>query len=410
MEADPSKKLRIATIYSYGANEAEPDGILEDENSEDTTRLDQTSRDFLESTIEDYNKVFGTNYSTNSDKFQNYYKDVSLRMKNKEIDLLIVVGMFLTGFDATTLNTLWVDKNLKMHGLIQAFSRTNRILNSVKTFGNVVCFRPLKKQVDQAISLFGDKDAGGIVLLHKFSDYYNGFESKGKHLLSYLFFPSGWKIRWTERRIAQCLVDFSICEGHELSRLIQIMSTARSCPGIGMILIFAMIRFPDGRYGLIPVEMNAAVVVDKAFKRLVRFPIPEDLTSLVSGILLVHRKAKTFKRLVRFPIPEDLTSLVSGILLVHRKAKIKLCWITTSVYDLFGQKDPRSNSAGSPPAFTTSLVRKTIRFRKKRISLSSSFINIHSSQDIQNPICPVFHFADLSGLEPFQHRWVLNFG
>ena len=186
MEADPSKKLRIATIYSYGANEAEPDGILEDENSEDTTRLDQTSRDFLESAIEDYNKVFGTNYSTNSDKFQNYYKDVSLRMKNKEIDLLIVVGMFLTGFDATTLNTLWVDKNLKMHGLIQAFSRTNRILNSVKTFGNIVCFRPLKKQVDQAISLFGDKDAGGIVLLHKFSDYYNGFESKGKHQPGYV--------------------------------------------------------------------------------------------------------------------------------------------------------------------------------------------------------------------------------
>lgn len=186
MKADPSKKLRIATIYSYGANEAEPDGILEDENSEDTTRLDQTSRDFLESAIEDYNKVFGTNYSTGSDKFQNYYKDVSLRMKNKEIDLLIVVGMFLTGFDATTLNTLWVDKNLKMHGLIQAFSRTNRILNSVKTFGNVVCFRPLKKQVDQAISLFGDKDAGGIVLLHKFSDYYNGFESEGKHQPGYV--------------------------------------------------------------------------------------------------------------------------------------------------------------------------------------------------------------------------------
>lgn len=107
-------------------------------------------------------------------------------MKNKEIDLLIVVGMFLTGFDATTLNTLWVDKNLKMHGLIQAFSRTNRILNSVKTFGNIVCFRPLKKQVDQAISLFGDKDAGGIVLLHTFNDYYNGFENKGKHQTGYV--------------------------------------------------------------------------------------------------------------------------------------------------------------------------------------------------------------------------------
>lgn len=186
MEADPSKKLIIATIYSYGANEAEPDGILEDKNSEDTTRLDQTSRDFLESAINDYNHTFHTSYSTDSDQFQNYYKDVSLRMKNKEIDLLIVVGMFLTGFDATTLNTLWVDKNLKMHGLIQAFSRTNRILNSVKTFGNIVCFRPLKKQVDQAISLFGDKDAGGIVLLHTFNDYYNGFENKGKHQTGYL--------------------------------------------------------------------------------------------------------------------------------------------------------------------------------------------------------------------------------
>ena len=121
--------------------------------------------------------MFHTNYSTDGDKFQNYYKDVSLRMKNKELDLLIVVNMFLTGFDATTLNTLWVDKNLKMHGLIQAFSRTNRILNSIKTFGNIVCFRNLQKRVDTAISLFGDKDAGGIVLLQKFQDYYYGYVS-----------------------------------------------------------------------------------------------------------------------------------------------------------------------------------------------------------------------------------------
>ena len=119
--------------------------------------------------------MYHTNYDTSSDKFQNYYKDVSLRMKNKELDLLIVVNMFLTGFDATTLNTLWVDKNLKMHGLIQAFSRTNRILNSIKTFGNIVCFRNLQKRVDAAISLFGDKNAGGIVLLQKFEDYYYGF-------------------------------------------------------------------------------------------------------------------------------------------------------------------------------------------------------------------------------------------
>lgn len=177
MKADPTKKLRVAVIYSYGANEEEADGILDEENPEDTSALDQNARDFLDSAIRDYNDMFHTNYSTDSDRFQNYYKDVSLRMKNKELDLLIVVNMFLTGFDATTLNTLWVDKNLKMHGLIQAFSRTNRILNSVKTFGNIVCFRNLQKRVDSAISLFGDKDAGGIVLLHKFEDYYNGYTS-----------------------------------------------------------------------------------------------------------------------------------------------------------------------------------------------------------------------------------------
>ena len=155
MEEDPTKKLKIAVIYSYGANEEESDGILDEENSEDTSALDATSRDFLEAAIGDYNATFHTNYDTSSDKFQNYYKDVSLRMKNKELDLLIVVNMFLTGFDATTLNTLWVDKNLKMHGLIQAYSRTNRILNSIKTFGNIVCFRNLQKRTDDAISLFG---------------------------------------------------------------------------------------------------------------------------------------------------------------------------------------------------------------------------------------------------------------
>ena len=178
MAADPAKRLRVATIYSYGANEEEADGILDEENSEDTSALDQNSRDFLDAAIRDYNEMFHTNYSTDSDKFQNYYKDVSLRMKNKELDLLIVVNMFLTGFDATTLNTLWVDKNLKMHGLIQAFSRTNRILNSIKTFGNIVCFRNLQKRVDAAIALFGDREAGGIVLLHKFDDYYYGYTTK----------------------------------------------------------------------------------------------------------------------------------------------------------------------------------------------------------------------------------------
>lgn len=191
MEADPTKKLRIATIYSYGANEAEHDedtsGILDEENSEDTSALDQSSRDFLDMAIKDYNEMFHTNYSTDSDKFQNYYKDVSLRMKNKELDLLIVVNMFLTGFDDTTLNTLWVDKNLRMHGLIQAFSRTNRIFNSIKTFGNIVCFRNLQKQVDTAISLFGDKNAGGIVLMKGFKDYYYGYEGiDGKQYPGYV--------------------------------------------------------------------------------------------------------------------------------------------------------------------------------------------------------------------------------
>ncbi len=178
MEADPTKKLKVAVIYSYAANEEEADGILDEENPEDTSALDQTARDFLDAAIRDYNAMFHTSYDTSSDKFQSYYKDVSLRMKNKELDLLIVVNMFLTGFDATTLNTLWVDKNLKMHGLIQAFSRTNRILNSIKTFGNIVCFRNLQKRVDAAISLFGDKNAGGIVLVRSFNDYYFGYKDE----------------------------------------------------------------------------------------------------------------------------------------------------------------------------------------------------------------------------------------
>lgn len=185
MNADPTKKLKIAVIYSYAQNEEETDGILDEENPEDTSALDKNSRDFLEKAIDDYNKMFNTTYDTSSDKFQNYYKDVSLRMKNKELDLLIVVNMFLTGFDATTLNTLWVDKNLKMHGLIQAFSRTNRILNNIKTFGNIVCFRNLQKRVDIAISLFGDEDAGGIALLHSFKDYYQGYISENKHVPGY---------------------------------------------------------------------------------------------------------------------------------------------------------------------------------------------------------------------------------
>jgi len=182
--AERNRKLSVAVIFSYSANEDDPEDALPDEDF-DNEKLDKSSRDFLESSISDYNAMFSTNYDTSSDKFQNFYKDVSERMKKREIDLLIVVNMFLTGFDATTLNTLWVDKNLKLHGLIQAFSRTNRILNSVKTFGNIVCFRDLKQATDEAIALFGDKDAGGVVLLKTYNDYYNGYDLNGKHQPGY---------------------------------------------------------------------------------------------------------------------------------------------------------------------------------------------------------------------------------
>lgn len=178
--ADQGRALNVATIFSFSANEADPEDVFPDEDF-DTASLDQSSRDFLEAAIADYNRDFNTNYDTSADKFQNYYKDLSLRMKNREVDLLIVVNMFLTGFDATTLNTLWVDKNLKQHGLIQAFSRTNRILNAVKTYGNIVCFRDLQEQTDAAIALFGDKDAGSIVLLKNFDSYYYGFDEDGQH-------------------------------------------------------------------------------------------------------------------------------------------------------------------------------------------------------------------------------------
>jgi type I restriction enzyme R subunit len=176
--AESGQNLNIAMIYSFAVNEEEPDEEF------DNDKLDKTSREFLESAIKDYNKAFNTNYDTSRDKFQNYYKDLSLRVKNREVDLLIVVNMFLTGFDATTMNTLWVDKNLRHHGLTQAFSRTNRILNSVKTFGNIICFRDLKKATDDAIALFGDREAGGIVLLKTYDDYC-GYEQDGKAKAGY---------------------------------------------------------------------------------------------------------------------------------------------------------------------------------------------------------------------------------
>lgn len=201
------QKLKIATIFSYAANEEEPDGTI-DESSEDTTGLDGSSRDFLEASIKNYNDMFGTSYDTSADKFQNYYKDVSQRVKDREIDILIVVNMFLTGFDATTLNTLWIDKNLQSHGLVQAFSRTNRILNSVKTHGNIVCFRNLEKKTNEAISLFGDKEASGIVLLKTFDEYYEGYTANDEEIKWYKtlveelldIFPLWERILWEKNQ------------------------------------------------------------------------------------------------------------------------------------------------------------------------------------------------------------------
>ena len=186
-EKTPAERLKVATIFTYAPNEEENEmGYIDDEDPGETGELDPTSKDFLDGAIKDYNDMFGTKYDTSGEKFQNYYKDLSLRMKNKEVDILIVVNMFLTGFDAKTLNTLWVDKNLKMHGLLQAYSRTNRILNSIKNCGNVVCFRNLEEATKESFSLFGDKNACGVILMRPFADYYYGFDDENnKHVLGY---------------------------------------------------------------------------------------------------------------------------------------------------------------------------------------------------------------------------------
>lgn len=185
--------LKVATIFSFAPNAPEdPCGFIDAEELE-CDGMPQADRDFLDGAIANYNAMFSTSFSTDAQGFDGYYKDVSRRMKGEDVDgkplpqdqcldLLIVVDMFLTGFDAKTLNTLWVDKNLRMHGLIQAFSRTNRILNSVKTFGNVVCFRNLEKNVDEAIGLFGDPKAGGIVLLKPYDVYFEEYAKKLAHL------------------------------------------------------------------------------------------------------------------------------------------------------------------------------------------------------------------------------------
>jgi len=190
-QVSAGRRLKIGIIYSYGANDAVDDGILDDE-AFDTDALSADARGFLEDAIQDYNEIFGTSYDTSADKFQNYYKDLSQRLKNRELDLVIVVNMFLTGFDATTLNTLFVDKNLRAHGLIQAYSRTNRILNSVKTYGNIVAFRDLEDETNKALELFGNKDAKGIVLLKPYGDYYSDYAAKVTELLDR--FPIGQHI------------------------------------------------------------------------------------------------------------------------------------------------------------------------------------------------------------------------
>ena len=175
LQAGSEKPLKIATIFSFAANE-EQDAIgdIRDE-SFDASAMNSSAKEFLSSAVEDYNAYFKTNFSVDSSGFQNYYRDLAGRVRSKDIDLLIVVGMFLTGFDAPTLNTLFVDKNLRFHGLMQAFSRTNRIYDATKTFGNIVAFRDLEQATVDAITLFGDKNTKNVVLEKSYDEYMNGF-------------------------------------------------------------------------------------------------------------------------------------------------------------------------------------------------------------------------------------------
>jgi type I restriction enzyme R subunit len=225
-DRDPGyQRLKVGLIFSYAANEDDPDGLLGEEEFE-THDLDQQSREFLEDAIQDYNDMFGTSFDTSAERFQNYYKDLSQRLKNRELDLVIVVNMFLTGFDATTLNTLWVDKNLRQHGLIQAYSRTNRILNSVKTYGNIVSFRDLEDATNEALTLFGNKDARGIVLLKPYAEYYAEYRAKVAELT--LLYPLGVPITGEENqkqfialfgailRLRNILTAFDDFAGHEI--------------------------------------------------------------------------------------------------------------------------------------------------------------------------------------------------
>ena len=191
-------RLKIGIIYSFAPNEDEDGGLLPEEEFE-ASNLDASSRDFLDAAIKDYNAMYSMNFDTSAEGFQGYYKALSQKLKLREIDLVIVVNMFLTGFDSTTLNTLWVDKNLRLHGLLQAYSRTNRILNSVKTYGNIVCFRDLEQATNDSISLFGNKDAGGIVILKPFREYYDEYSALVSELTS-KFNPGELPASETEQR------------------------------------------------------------------------------------------------------------------------------------------------------------------------------------------------------------------
>ena len=186
-QKDSEKPLKIATIFSYAANESQVAiGEIDDESFSPTDLADISSKEFLSSCIADYNQLFGTNFTINGNDFQNYYRDLAKRVKNREVDLLIVVGMFLTGFDAPTLNTLFVDKNLRYHGLIQAFSRTNRIYDATKSFGNIVTFRDLEKATTDAIKLFGKTETAEVLLERSYQEYMTGFMEAGEEQKGYM--------------------------------------------------------------------------------------------------------------------------------------------------------------------------------------------------------------------------------
>jgi type I restriction enzyme R subunit len=224
LQEDKDRKLKIATIFSYSANE-------EDKTTEmlanDTDlqlslgSLDKHSRDRLESYISDYNKMFGSNYTTKDSKsFYNYYRDIAQKVKNREIDILLVVNMFLTGFDSPTLNTLYVDKNLRYHGLLQAYSRTNRILNEAKSQGNIVSFRNLKKYTDQALELFANKNAEGTIFMHPYQVYLNLFNEAATEMQQHTPTPPDVNSLYGEEQELEFVKNF-----REVIRLKNILSS-----------------------------------------------------------------------------------------------------------------------------------------------------------------------------------------